>query len=308
MRVPGVLATRRGVAGAATIGGASIAGGSVLANHTGQGPGKQPKQLGTTFSVILGVVGTLASILAFVQLLTTENALIITLLLAVVLGLAGIIVHFTWHSRDPRLKWLGSLMVAVLVLTSLGGGYGLGRAITPSPAAPGRTTTAGPGTAVPVATGGSGTTTSIAAPATTPPAGALVFARVEPATDNVGSFDSWKTTSVSVEAVEYDEAVVVDMAECRPDKPDFAEYVIGRKYKRLTGKVTLADDSQLTKPVPFAIALDDTIVLRKNVTTTPLDLNVDLSGVNRIRFELTPPGNSCNEYSKIAFVGLVAQP
>src|SRR5262245_26817716 len=105
-----------------------------MANPSGQGPAGRPKRLGAAYSVVLGVLGALTSILALVQLLTTKNVLIITLLLAIALGLAVITVHYTWHSRDPRLRWLGLLTVAVLVLAGLGGGYyGLGRTTTPHP-------------------------------------------------------------------------------------------------------------------------------------------------------------------------------
>ena len=48
--------------------------------------------------------------------------------------------------------------------------------------------------------------------------------------------------------------------------------------------------------------------MRKSVTTTPLQLNVDLTGINRIRIELTPPGHCWDKGSKIAFVELTAQP
>ena len=54
--------------------------------------------------------------------------------------------------------------------------------------------------------------------------------------------------------------------------------------------------------------LDDRAHPRKTITTRPLNLDVDLDGVDRIRFEFTPPGNSCDEYSRMAFVALTAQP
>ena len=277
-----------------------------MANDTGQGPAQQPKRLSATYSAILGVLGALTSILALVQLLTTENTLVITLLLAGVFALGGIALHHTWHSPDPRLKWLGSLTVSVLVLASVGGGYGLGRATAPA-AAPGPTTAgAGANTAPPGATTGAGS--GNAAPATTQPAGAQPLARVPPATTELGTFDSWKTESVSVEDVRHDEAIVATLMECHPDRVRYAEFVLGRKYKGLTGSVTLADDSEVTKPVPFVIVLDGKTQERKTVTTTTLELNVELNGVNRIRFELTAPGNSCTKYSKVAFVDLTAEP
>ncbi|HEX5995035.1 MAG TPA: hypothetical protein VFY84_07830 [Jiangellales bacterium] len=148
----------------------------------------------------------------------------------------------------------------------------------------------------------------LASPATTPPAGALPLARVTPATTEMGTFDSWQTESVSVEGVGYDEAIVATVLAGSTGSTRFAEFVLGRKYKRLTGKVTLADDSKVTTPVPFVIALDDRAQERKNVTTRPLELNVDLNDVNRIRFELTEADGGCTKASKVAFVGLTAQP
>lgn len=276
-----------------------------MANDTGQ-----PNRLGGTYSAIVGALGALTSILALVQLFTTENTLIITLLFTAVLGLAVIALHHTWHSAEPRLRWLGSLTVAALVLASLGGGYGLGRATapkgTPPATTPSTTAGAGPNTTPAVIATSGGNVTS--APTSTPPAGDLLFTRVTPATTRLGFFNSWKIDSVSVETVEYDEAIVATVVECASHGVRYAEYVLGRKYKRLTGRVTLADDSELTDPVPLVIVLDGTAAVRKKVTTTPLELDVDLTGVNRIRFELTTPGNSCAKYSKLAFVGLTAHP
>lgn len=285
-----------------------------MRDDTGPGPAKQ--QLGTTYSVILGVLGLVSSILALVQLVTTENTLVITLLLAAVLGLAAAALHYTWHADDSRLRWLGSLMVAVLTLTSFGGGYGLGRATapatTPSAATPARATPPQAVAGAPADTTPSVITTSadgVTAVATTRPvAGALPLARATPATTD--TYGKWQTGPVSVETVEYDEAIVLLAATsvffC--DVLRYTEYVLGRRYKRLTGRVALADDSANTKSVPLVVLLDGEARVRKNVTTAPLRLDVDLTGVNRVRFELTPPGNCYEQGSKVGFVELTAQP
>ncbi|HET8661608.1 MAG TPA: NPCBM/NEW2 domain-containing protein [Micromonosporaceae bacterium] len=93
-----------------------------------------------------------------------------------------------------------------------------------------------------------------------------------------------------IEGIEYDEAIVAFVSACYSVNVGFAEFVLGRKYKRLTGKVALTDDTTNTTPMPFVIVLDGKAQGRKNVTTTQLEINVDLNGVNRIRFELTQTG------------------
>ncbi|MFI5834405.1 hypothetical protein ACIA5A_12090 [Micromonospora sp. NPDC051300] len=274
----------------------------------------QPKGLGAAYSTLVGILGLLTSVLGLVQLFTTRNVLLLTVLFAGVLAVAGVAGHHTWQAGDIRLRWLGTLTVAALVLASLAAGYGMGRATVP-------TTPATETTSRQSATSGTdGNPTSSAAtpsadgttsPASTRSTDAFQFARVTPAsTDNFGSsgFDLWTTESVSVEAIEYDEAIVLSMIDCKPDPPLRVEYVLGRRYKRLAGKVTLVDDSPTTTPVPFVVVLDDKPQKRMRITTTPLELGIDLTGVNRIRFEFTPPGNTCSKYSKVAFVGMIAQP
>lgn len=125
-----------------------------------------------------------------------------------------------------------------------------------------------------------------------------------------GSRSWWRIESVSVETAGYNEAIVL-LAEGSVffwSEVRYAEYVLGRKYKRLTGRVVLADDSANTTPVPLVIVLDGEARVRKTITTTPLQLDVDLTGVNRVRFVLTPPGDWYEQGSKIAFVELIAEP
>ncbi|WP_433528321.1 hypothetical protein ACQPYA_18400 [Micromonospora sp. CA-263727] len=195
------------------------------------------------------------------------------------------------------------------VISLIAGGWGYFASRASDGARPGPTASGPPLDASATATT---TTTATDVATTTPSAGPLLFTSIEPATAQLGrglfGSDSWSTDSVSVETVTYDEAIVAVMIDCGSFDPRTVDYVLGRKYRRLTGRVMLADDSPLTKPLPMAIVLDEKKKWSRDITTSPLKLDVNLDGVNRLRFEIRTPGGLCwGEYSKLAFLNLVAR-
>ena len=192
--------------------------------------------------------------------------------------------------------WLSAAGVAVLAL-----GVVIGGALGADPATP-----AGSTTSPQAETVGTPTEDSVA-----PLRPGVTWLADLPPVDSSSIDDQyvespWSATAAKVRKVTYTKSVSATGAWCSAARLTFA---LDGEYDRFTAQVAIADDSLMTKGLDFYVLVDDHRAAElPNTSTTPLPVDVPVTGARRLTIGVEPPANDLSDCPGPERVGVWADP